>query len=90
MMAEDQSGQRGVLDDGREHVATAELLADPQMNPPPNATSSSSRAKTTSTLAADKKSGYYLKDLPRHERRRIEREIQKGRKPGESWDCSHV
>ena len=94
-MAEDQGRQRGESD-GREHVATAELLADPQINPPPSATSSSHRTKTDSTPAADKKSGYYsgrgyrnLKDLPRHERRRIEREIRKGRKPGESWDCSH-
>ena len=86
-MEEDQGRQRGE-GDGREHVAMAELpLADPRINPPPSATSSSPRAKTASTPAADKKPGYYsryLKDLPRHKRRRIEREIQKGRKPGES------
>ena len=91
-MAEDQGRQRGE-DDGREHVATAELrLADLQINRPPSATSSSPRAKTASTPAADKKPGYYsryLKDLPRHERRRIEREIRKRSKAGESWDCSH-
>ena len=91
-MAEDQGRQRGE-DDGRGHVATAEVpLGDPRINPPPSATSSSPRTKTASTPAADKKLGYYsryLKDLPRHERRRIEREIRKGRKPGESWDCSH-
>ena len=85
-MAEDQGRQ----DDGRVHVATAELpLTDPQINPPPSATSSSPRTKTANTPAANKKPGYYsrdLKDLPRHERRRIEREIRKGRKPGESWD----
>ena len=94
-MAEDQGRQRGEGDghDGREHVATAELpLADPQINPPPSVTSSTPRTKTASTPAADKKPGYYsrdLKDLPRHERRRIELEIRKGRKPGESSDCSH-
>ena len=91
-MAEDQGRQRGE-DDERGHVATTELpLGDSQINPPPSATSSSPRAKTASTPAADKKPGYYsryLKDLPRHERRRIEREIRKGRKPGESGDCSH-
>ena len=82
-MAEDEGRQSGE-DDGGKHVATAELpLADP----------SSLRTKTASAPAAGRKSGYYsgrgyrdLKDLPRHERRRIEREIQKGRKPGESWD----
>ena len=81
MMAEDQGRQRAE-NDGREHVATAELpLADPS-NP---------CTKTASAPAAGKKLGYYsgrgyrdLKDLPRHERRRIEREIRKGRKPGES------
>ena len=86
-MAEDQGRQRGE-DDGRE-----QLLGDPQVNPPPSATSSSPRTKTARTPAADKRSNYYsgrgycdLKDLPRHERRR---EIRKRRKPGESWDCSH-
>jgi hypothetical protein len=88
-MAENHGRQRG-KDDGREHVATAELLGDPQINPPPSAILSSPSTKTASAPAADKKPGYYsryLKDLPRHERRRIEREIRKRRKPGESWSC---
>ena len=82
-MAEDQGRQRGEAD-GREHVA--EVLGDPQINPLPSATSTSPRTKTASA-AAGKKPGYYsgrryLKELPRHERRRIEREIRKRRKPG--------
>ena len=70
-MAEDidQGRQRGE-DDGREHVATAELLSDPQINPPPSATSSSPDTKTaSSTPAAHRKPGYHsgyydLKELP--------------------------
>ena len=84
-MAEDQGRQRGEAD-GREHVT--EVLGDPQISSLPSATSTSPRTKTASA-ATSKKPGYYsgrgyLKDLPRHERRRIEREIRKRRKPGES------
>ena len=85
-----------MADQGREddERGQAELpLGDPQINLPPSEISSS---QTPSVPTTDKKSGYYsgrgyrdLKDLPRHERRRIEREIRKGRKPGESCDCSH-
>ena len=88
-MAEDQGKQRGE-DDGRENVA-AEVLSDPQILttlPSTTPSSPSTRTKTASApSAAGKKPGYYSKDLeklPRHDRRRIEREIRKRRKPGES------
>ena len=87
-MAEDQDKQRGE-GDGRENVA-AEVLSDPQIATLPSTTpsSSSTRTKTASAPSATgEKPSYYSKDLeklPRHDRRRIEREIRKRRKPGES------
>ena len=88
-MAEDQGKQRGEKD-GRENVA-AEVLNDPQITTLPSTTPSSSsttRSKTGSAPSATgEKPSYYSKDLeklPRHDRRRIEREIRERRKPGES------
>ena len=87
-MADDPDKQRGE-DDGRENVA-AGVLSDPQITALPSTTPSSSSTCTNTTSApsaASKKPNYYSKDLeklPRHDRRRIEREIRKRRKPGES------
>ena len=91
-MAAKQQGEG----DGRENVAD-EVLSDPQIltTLPSTVTpsSSSTRTKTASApSAARKKPGYYSKDLeklPRHDRRRIEREIRKRRKPGESYTSVH-
>ena len=89
-MAEDPGKQRGE-EDGRENVA-AEVLSDPQITTLPSTTPSSSSSTRTKTASAPfttgEKPNYYSKDLeklPRHDRRRIEREIRKRRKPGESW-----
>ena len=86
-MAEDQGRQRG--EDDRTELATARVLTlgDPQVSPvdSPIVASTSARTRTASASGV-KKPDYYskrLKDLPRRERRRIEREIRKRRKPGE-------
>ena len=90
-MAEDQGKRRG-KDDGREYVA-AKMLGDPQILttlPSITPSSSSTRSKTASAPSATGKMPSYhqyskdLERLPRHDRRRIEREIRKRRKPGES------
>ena len=88
-MAEDQGRQRG--EDDRTELATARVLTlgDPQVSPVNSPIVASTSARTRSASASDgKKPGYYsgrgyLKELPRPERRRIEREIRKRRKPGE-------
>ena len=89
-MAEDQGKQRGE-DDGKENVAD-KMLGNPQIlttlpSTTPSSSSTRDRTKTASApSAAGKKPSYYSKDLeklPQHDRRRIEREIRKRRKPGE-------
>lgn len=62
--------------------ATTTTLGDPQARP-------------ADSFSASKKPGYYsgrgyLKELPRTQRRRIEREIRKGRKPGEETNFDYV
>ena len=85
-MAEDQGRQRG--EDDRTELATARMLTlgDPHASPV-NSPIEASRTRTAHA-SGGKKPGYYsgrgyLKELPRPERRRIEREIRKRRKPGE-------